>query len=230
MSPKKPESGRYEYKYAINKADYQILLSRLMPVLGFDSHADTSGDYHIRSLYFETPGDKALREKIDGVNRREKFRIRIYNHSDQFIKLEKKCKINGLCYKSSARLTAEETKAAIAGDFSWIREEHDGLVTEFYAKTKYQQLKPCVLVDYVRKPFVYPAGNVRITLDRDIRTSLRLTDIFNKALPTVPANDGTALLEVKYTGFIPDIITKLVQLDNRRAGAFSKYAQCRIYG
>ena len=39
-----------------------------------------------------------------------------------------------------------------------------------------QCLRPKTIVDYTREPFVYGPGNVRITLDYNIRTGLGNTD------------------------------------------------------
>ena len=66
---------RHEWKHEISQTDRMILLKRLPAVMRVDSHA-INGVYQIRSLYFDTPTDKALYEKIDGVDKREKFRIR----------------------------------------------------------------------------------------------------------------------------------------------------------
>ena len=66
---------RHEWKIEINTADLLALRSRLRVLMEPDAHA-VDGRYQIRSLYFDSPTDRALREKIDGVNRREKFRIR----------------------------------------------------------------------------------------------------------------------------------------------------------
>ena len=45
-----------------------------------------------------------MKQRKDGVNVREKFRIRYYNDDLSFIQLEKKSKVNGLCLKESAAL------------------------------------------------------------------------------------------------------------------------------
>lgn len=80
---------RHEWKYEINQADLLALRQRLRAVADPDPHA-TNGRYRIRSLYFDNAADKALREKVDGVSRREKFRIRYYNGDTSVIRLEKK--------------------------------------------------------------------------------------------------------------------------------------------
>ena len=83
---------RHEWKHEINFSDRITIRQRLRAIAKPDEHAE-NGHYTIRSLYFDTPGDKALREKLDGVNRREKFRIRYYNGDTSLVHLEKKCKI-----------------------------------------------------------------------------------------------------------------------------------------
>lgn len=80
---------RHEWKHEINASDFITVTRRLEAVAKPDVHAE-GGYYKIRSLYFDNLSDKALREKIDGVNMREKFRIRYYNEDVSYIRLEKK--------------------------------------------------------------------------------------------------------------------------------------------
>ena len=183
----------------------------------------------IRSLYFDTPADKALLEKLNGVSRREKFRIRYYNGDTGVIHLEKKSKLGGLGNKQSAELSVPEVSALLQDDLSWMLDSGRPLVRELYSKMCTQQLRPKTIVDYTREPYVYPAGNVRITLDRDIRTGLRCTDFLNPGL-TIPAGDAPVILEVKWDTFLPSVIRDAIQLEGRHTSSFSKYAQCRIYG
>ena len=103
------------------------------------------------------------------------------------------------------------------------------LIQELYSKMTLQGLKPKTIVDYTREPFVFPAGNVRVTLDYNIRSGLKSTDFLNPDCVTVPVSD-LIILEVKWDAFLPDIIKDAVSLTDRREGAFSKYAACRIYG
>lgn len=219
---------RHEWKHSINQGDMIILRQRLGAIMKPDNHA-VDGKYFIRSLYFDTPADTALREKIDGVNKREKFRIRFYNFDSSVIHLEKKSKINSLGNKQSTNLTEEETIKIINGDIGWMKESDDELIRELHHKMTVQQLRPKTIVDYWREPFVYPAGNVRVTIDYDIKTGLSSTDFFSKELPTVSVPDNPIILEVKWDEFLPEIIKKAIQLGDRRSSAFSKYASCRIY-
>ncbi|MBR1496652.1 MAG: polyphosphate polymerase domain-containing protein [Oscillospiraceae bacterium] len=221
---------RHEWKHEISYSDLLSIRARLRAVARADPHAE-GGKYFIRSLYFDNPVDRALREKIDGVNMREKFRIRYYNFDTSLIHLEKKSKLNGLGTKFSAMLSAGEAQNIVDGDIGWMLDAADRpLVRELYCKMRYQQMRPKTIVDYTREPFIYGPGNVRVTFDYDIRTGLGGTDFLNPDCPTVPAGDAPIILEVKWDAYLPDIIRDCVQTPGRRVGAFSKYAQCRIYG
>ena len=220
---------RHEWKYEINASDMIAVRQRLRAAARPDPHA-VEGKYLIRSLYFDNLADKALLEKLDGVNQREKFRIRYYNGDASLIHLEKKSKLNGLGSKQSVRISAAEAQAIVNGDLAWMSESGRPLVVELYSKMLSQGLRPKTIVDYEREPYIYSPGNVRVTLDYNIRTGLYCTDFLNPNCITVPAGDAPIILEVKWDAFLPEIIRDAVELSNRHAGAFSKYAACRIYG
>ena len=225
----KAKDYRHEWKHEIDRSDMIAIRQRLRAVAKPDIHA-VDGKYLIRSLYFDDPADRALREKLDGVDRREKFRIRYYNGDTSLIHLEKKSKRNGLGIKEKEVLTEAEARAILDGDLDWMLASGRPLARELYSKMKSAGLRPKTIVDYTREPFVYAPGNVRVTLDHNIRTGLGCTDFLNADCVTVPAGDAPVILEVKWDAFLPDIIRDAVQLTGRRTSAFSKYAQCRIYG
>lgn len=219
---------RHEWKHRINYADLLILRTRLRTVLQPDSHG-VGGRYAVRSLYFDDPWDTALREKLNGTDRREKFRIRYYDGDTSLIRLEKKSRQGGLGEKQAAPLTAQEGQAIVDGRLEWMPESAHPLVRELYFKMTARGLRPKTIVDYTREAFVFPPGNVRVTLDYDIRTGLRCTDFLNPRCVTIPAGDAPLILEVKWDAFLPEIVRDAVRLSGRRAAAFSKYAACRVY-
>lgn len=220
---------RHEWKHEISYADMLILRRRLSAVAKKDIHA-VDGKYHIRSLYFDTLSDKALKEKLNGVSRREKFRIRYYNGDTSVIHLEKKSKLGGLGNKQTASITKDEAQCILDGNLEWMLHSDRELVKELYVKMTSEDLRPRTIVDYTREPFVYGPGNVRVTLDYDIRTGLSCTDFLNPDCVMIPAGDAPIILEVKWDEFLPSVIRDAVQLENCRTGAYSKYAACRIYG
>lgn len=221
---------RHEIKHYINPSDCAVLQSKLRYIMKPDSHAGPEGIYHIRSLYFDTPDDKALYEKIAGTDNREKFRIRFYNYDDSFIRLEKKIKVSNLTAKFSAPLTREQCMDILNGDIEWLKKSEVPLLNELYIKMQHQQLKPKTLVDYLREAYVFKPGNVRVTIDKSIKTGLYQTNLFDKKLPTIETLDGrVAILEVKYDSFLPEVINDIIQLGERNKLSVSKYVLCRMY-
>ena len=110
-----------------------------------------------------------------------------------------------------------------------MKKSDDKLIFELYSKTVSQRLKPAVIVDYTREPWVYDVGNVRITFDYNIRTGLKSTDFFNPDCITVPAGNEM-IMEVKWDEVLPNIIKSAVRVTDTHTSAFSKYAMSRIYG
>lgn len=220
---------RHEWKHVISPADLLVLRQRLPLLMEWDPHA-TGGEYLVRSLYFDNAADTILREKLDGVNVREKFRLRYYNGDPTFLRLEKKSKINGLCLKQSAPLSPAQAQALLSGELNWMKSSPEPLHRELYDGMLHRGLRPKTVVDYTREPFVLSAGHVRVTLDYNLRTAARCADFLDPACLTLPVGTSPIILEVKWNEYLPDIIRDAVQLPNCRSGAFSKYAQCRIYG
>ena len=247
---------RHELKYKISYPDYLAMRSRLRPVMKADPHASAGGRYLVRSIYFDNLNDKALREKIDGVAKREKFRIRYYNDDLSYIVLEKKMKIGSLCLKCSAPITEEECRKILSGgrssvtdggrssaidggcgsmrngDLSFMKEHPQELVRELYAKMTCQLLRPRVLVSYTREPFIYQGGNVRVTFDSDIRTSLFHQEFLTKEAAGISATDEPqdVYLEVKFDAFLPEVVQDLIRVKGIRQHAFSKYSASRRFG
>jgi hypothetical protein len=222
------EIWRHELKHPINALDACALRTRLHALMRVDAHADFSGRYFVRSLYFDDEKNSALQEKQDGLDNREKFRIRMYNMDQSFILLEKKCKRMGLSKKFSCRLTPDECRMLISGQTDFLRESGSGLMRELHAKMTGQGFLPRVIVDYTREAYVHPLGNVRVTIDSNIRLSYQVEQFFQADPPTVPAS-GELILEVKYDRFLPDMIADILQLGSRSAHAFSKYAAARTF-
>lgn len=217
---------RHEEKHQVNLREALVLSRRLEKLFPRDPHAGPEGSYQVVSLYYDDPYDTALRQKLDGVNRREKFRLRYYGEEPAFFKLEKKYKVKGLCGKGSCRLSREEGERLLRGDFAFLLEKEEPLAREFYAKLR-RGLAPKTVVRYTREAFLYAPGNVRVTLDGDIRAGAPERFLIPQKL--LPALGGLAVVEVKYDAFLPEIVKLAVQVPNRQGTACSKYALCRRY-
>lgn len=228
----KKNDYRHELKYQINYAEYLAIRQRIRHLLKADEFVRKDGRYLIRSIYFDNADDKALREKKDGVRVREKFRIRYYNDDFSYITLEKKMKNNNLCLKTKAVISKEECRMLLDGRIAQLREHENETVRELCHKMVSQQLRPRVVVSYAREPYVYQAGNVRITFDSDIRTSLFHRDFLDDEMHDVSVADvpGQIVLEIKYDAFIPEVVADLVQTEGIRQQAYSKYGASRRFG
>ena len=219
---------RHEVKHIITPGDAAAIRANLTAVATLDPHATENGSYCIRSLYFDDPLDTALHEKLDGVNERRKFRIRHYNDDLSYIMLECKMKRDGVGCKPQARLTLEETEKIIRGDIDWMPTSGRPLLVALYADMKTRRLQPKTVVQYKRVPFIYAPGNVRVTIDWDIRTGPP-GDFLKPDGLTLPVEDNVILLEVKWDEYLPGVIRKAAALKSREPTAFSKYAACRVY-
>ena len=220
-------NGRHELKRYVNASDCAQLRARLRAIARIDEHAADDGEYKVRSLYFDNYSDKVVMEKLSGLSKREKFRLRYYNGDTSFIRLEKKSKTNQMCYKESAEITREQCTAILAGDYECLKLPDAPLLMELYTKIRYQNLRPRNIVDYRREAYAYRAGNVRVTFDSDIRTSNSVAGFLNPKLTTIPAA-GPIVMEIKYDGFLPDIIRDTMQIGWRNQTEFSKYVASRL--
>lgn len=223
------ESFRNELKYLCTEGELELIASVIRPLCALDSHVASSGTYAIRSLYFDDSKNSCYFDNENGTDPREKFRIRIYNASDQQITLECKKKQRYMTHKDSCPLTKEQYYMILQGNLSPTSEDAP-LLRKFYAQCQQRYLHPTVIVAYERTPFVYPAGNVRITFDRNIGCSTDLDGFFAHSLPLRPIlPQGKQILEVKYDGFLPDFLYAAMNLGSLSQTAFSKYYLCRKF-
>lgn len=218
---------RHEMKYLINHPDYALLRARLLPVIQRDKHAGPTGEYWIRSLYFDDYWNTAYEEKDEGVLLRKKYRIRVYNCSDSLIRLERKNKFGAYIHKESAPLTRAQTDALLAGEYGFLLKSPHNLLREFYYECTSRVMRPRVIVDYDREPFIMPQGDVRITFDKHVRAGLGTFDLFDAALPTAEVVPGDQLImEVKFTTFLPKLVRRLLPPRASILTAASKYILC----
>jgi hypothetical protein len=247
-------SGAHLYGFPSPDSDYDLRGCHILPlreVIGLDSGRETvevstkEGGFELDLVTHDTRKFFGLLLKKNGYvleqvysplivhttpeHEELKFRLRYYNSDPSLVSFEKKSKTGGLCSKRKTCIGKNEVLRILDGDYAFLI-EGDALQQELYAKLTTQQLRPRVIVDYLREPYVYAPGNVRVTIDSDIRTGLYSRSFFDAALPTVRAGDTPYLLEVKFDEFLPDVIFDALQIGSRRASAFSKYAASRMFG
>ncbi len=229
-----PKLYRNEYKYQVSAAQLEILKSRAGAILPLDSHVAREGPYagiyNIRSVYFDDRYDSCYFENENGTDPREKFRIRIYNHSSERITLELKRKQAGKCLKTSCPLTKEQCETLVSGGCLPESPDYPPLLQKLLLQIRTRGLQPVVIVEYDRIPYVFPAGNVRVTLDCNISASANCGDFLKKDIPLRPIlPSGQHILEVKWDELLPDFIYRTLMLSSLQWTAFSKFYLCRKF-
>lgn len=221
---------RHEYKYMINKMEEDILIIQAEGLMERDFHATSDGAYIVRSLYFDDYEDNCLMENESGLDLRSKFRMRYYNDDRTYVRLEKKSKVHGMTQKESCLLNLEECRQLINGKVPSISAELSEKKKRLFLEMQFHNMIPKVIVSYERVPFVYVAGNVRITFDRKITSSndtMHFLEGGYSERPILP--QGFSILEVKWDELLPSLIKDVMQMDSLQWTAFSKYYMCRVY-
>ena len=219
---------RHELKFKISNSAAEILKQKLSLILGKDKNAYyEDGSYLIKSLYFDDRDSSSYYEKMDGVLYRKKYRIRMYNDVDTFIRLEKKMKHNNFTAKEQMLISKDIYSKILDGKIDEI-ENPDGLLLEFITNYKNKGLVPSVIVEYHRTAFTYPISDVRITFDSNIQSSLYNYDLFNTSYPRYIVDEpGKQVLEVKFNEILPLHIANILNDIPACREAVSKFAICR---
>lgn len=220
---------RHEYKYRINSIQREILLVKARGLLIKDAHTNKEGSYIVNSLYFDDSADSCYYENLAGTDPRSKYRIRYYNSDLSYIQLEKKTKIRGLCLKESCLISVDECSSIINGQIPVITEDMPEQKKKMFSEIMIRRLFPKVIVSYKRIPFIYPAGNVRVTFDDCITSSTQINQFLNPEYlqrPVMPA--GELILEIKWDELLPKHLIDVLRIEGLSRTNFSKYCICRM--
>ncbi|MBF0103995.1 MAG: polyphosphate polymerase domain-containing protein [Deltaproteobacteria bacterium] len=229
-----PNEFRHELKYFLHYHDYITLKSRLSTILKRDPNSDNSGNYLVRSLYFDDIYNSGLFDKLSGVRTREKYRVRVYNLSDQTIKLECKQKKNSLVRKEIDFLSRDEVCLLSQGEFSFLKEGSlSSLRLKFYRAIQHKLLRPVVIVDYIREAFITPYvcngfNQIRINFDKELKSCLSLKDFFGQDIAAKNVfSEPVIIMEIKFGDYFPDYLKQILKVGSAMRYAISKYALCR---
>lgn len=221
---------RHEYKYLMDGMQNAVLKARASGLLKRDSHAGPAGFYRIRSLYFDTPGDSCYYENESGIGVRDKYRIRIYNGNRDRITLEKKSKNRQMTLKQSCRIDEALCRKLMEGNGIAVTADMTDDQKRLLSEMQQRAMRPAVIVEYVRYPFVERNGNVRVTFDEALCSSGDIAHFLDERIVSRPVlARGMSVLEVKWDEFLPDYIKNHLQQDDLQWCSFSKYYLCRKY-
>jgi hypothetical protein len=221
---------RNELKYLINVHQKKVMANRLSRICQRDPFSDRDGGYLVSSLYFDDYKQSAFFEKVNGIRERKKFRVRIYNHQPDVIKLERKTKRGIAIQKSHVPISREEYDSLVGGDAGFLRHKDDVVARDFYIYYQTKYLRPRVVVEYRREAFIYEYGDVRITFDYYLKAGVTKKDLFSNGYMISAIPQDQIILEVKYTGYFPDVIRNIIQIGSLQWQSSSKYVKCCAVG
>lgn len=226
---------RHEVKSLISRKHALQLRTVLRPLLQPDPHAGPDGTYRVRSLYFDDPRDSALLEKEAGIGIRTKYRLRLYDHDPDTLRLECKGKEGEMVRKRTLPLSRDQALALLSGEAGMFGlgaaadPAGDGLLWEFLLARHRGLLRPASLVDYQREAFVHPATRVRMTLDTELAAPRPPLELFDGGLASAARAlpDSSVILELKFDRYVPESLARLLDRVPKIPMALSKYALCR---
>lgn len=220
---------RNEIKYLLTYEDYVVLSRRIAALLTLDKHTVSPEGYRITSLYLDDMYDTSYYEKLSGDTNRKKYRLRAYNYDPSVISLECKEKKQSKINKTSTRIDQNIFDSILVNDFDPLYNRSDALSKEVFALNREKELKPSVVVDYVREAYTHPLSNTRITFDKELACGINTNDFFDKAYKCgyiFPKNE--VILEVKFDEYLPTMIRQMLSIGYKPLAA-SKYMLCRDY-
>lgn len=219
---------RHELKFFVTSADLSLIRTRIQHIAKSDSHQKDHQGYTVTSLYFDNINNFCLNENIGGFDHRHKYRLRIYNHSPELIKLERKSKIHGMTSKISVNVNVEECKKMVQGTLPLLQYDYPYDKKRILCEMKLAGMYPKTIVQYNREAFLYDVGNVRITFDENISGSQKIESFLDPWISTTPLlNKGIHILEVKYDNLLPTYLYDALDIEKLMHTSFSKYAYSR---
>ena len=223
--------SRFEIKYILNTKtsnDIQKIIKDFMILDGYAKFM-SNNQYFVRSLYFDNDNYDNFNEKVDGLKIRHKFRIRTYlkERSDSsIIYLEKKGRLNERTYKIRNKIEFDQLDIILKKkDIFKLHNTNINmpLLSEFIIDSYKKRIKPKVIIDYFRKPFINKRGNYfRLTFDNNLSSTIskNLFSSQHQSKKTIP---GYEILEVKFDRTIPPWFQKVIQNFQLKRLSVSKY-------
>ena len=226
---------RYEFKFLLDLRKREAVESEVAHFMNFDGHVhpELSNAYYVRSLYYENDATTHYYEKIDGVRMRRKFRLRTYGK--QFtpslpVYFEEKNRDGNRVRKYRILIDPSHLSAFYASEEQYpdLHELLSGtdLVDRFLFDAIRRSLKPRLLVDYVRRPYVSAYDmNFRVTFD-SVLMSAKANKLFPQSWESWKHSfAGFTILEVKFYRRIPAWFHRVIQAHNLRRVSFSKFCK-----
>ena len=222
--------NRQEYKYFIKNEDILYLRNNISKFMHLDKNAcKNSYEYTVNTLYFDSIFETCLDEKMDGINFREKFRLRTYGDKNSILKLESKQRMDTAIAKKSYEISFEEAEKLRSCSYDFLKRSKNNFFKEIYIKFKTKMYSPSVIVCYEREAYELPYGNIRITFDKNLRTHNANHNIFNNKGGIPIFENNYQILEVKYSIELPDHLKRILSNVIASRSAISKFVYAQKY-
>lgn len=218
---------REEKKFLLDYSSFYKVKNFLMQVMISDPH-NTGEGYMVRSLYFDTLDDLCFIEKMDGVMKRKKIRLRVYDPNAETAFLEIKQKDGAYQEKRSLEVSKADALELINSNYDVLLKYKGEFAKQCYSLLKEGNYRPKTVVEYQRLAYIAKENNIRITFDSNIRSTEANFNIFDNNLllyPVFPKSD--LVLEVKFNGFLLGYIKSFIDNIEKSELSVSKYCLAR---
>ena len=224
---------RYEFKYLLNKKISDQIEKEARNFMIYDGHVNKELDnkYFVRSLYFENNFSSNFYEKADGMKIRKKYRLRTYsNFFDPKVPIffEVKGRTSERTYKRRMNIKNKYLNSFLSKsqNFNLLNlYPNNGMIRNFIFDSFRKNLKPRILVDYKRRPYINKFGlYFRLTFDTNLLSS-KTNNLFSndKYSSWLECKAGYTILEVKFDRSIPAWFHRIIQCYNLKRKSISKF-------
>ena len=229
---------RYEFKYFLSKKISEDIKNQVNNFMDIDKNASSklNKEYFVRSIYFEDDFNSNFDEKVDGHRIRKKFRFRYYekNLENQGIYLETKGRNLERTYKRRIKIDESDIELIKQNKFLYKlikKYPNSQTINEFVFESYRKNLKPKVIIDYMRRPYVNKHGlYFRLTFDQNISCINLNNNLKNSYLnQNISCKTGYTILEVKFDRSIPLWFHRIIQSYNLRRQSISKFVLGMCY-
>ena len=224
---------RYEFKYILNKKISDQIEKEARNFMIYDGHVkkELNNKYFVRSLYFENNFASNFYEKVDGMKIRRKYRLRTYsNFFDPKVPIffEVKGRISERTYKKRINIKNKYLNLFLSQsqNFNLLNlYPNNEMIINFIFDSFRKNLKPLILVDYKRRPYINKFGlYFRLTFDTNLLSS-KANNLFSndKYSSWLECKAGYTILEVKFDRSIPAWFHRVIQCYNLKRRSVSKF-------
>lgn len=231
--------NRIEYKYLVPNKSVSNVLNHLLPYLILDKYSAQmpNNEYTVRSIYFDTLHLNFYHEKISGIKKRKKLRIRGYNkyEDDSVVFLEIKNKNGPTIFKNRAGVNYSDLQDLLGlGDvnryviaFPKITKSIEN-ARKFLYNLHNLSLKPIIKIIYEREAYYYKFDNGwRLTFDKRLRSTLNVNPKYlYEDIKTISSLTNHTILEIKGSGNMPNIFRNAIANFGISLQSLSKYTIC----